>query len=304
MLTRVESEDHLSFMQQARVHLNPFTARSGTFWIARLLQNLILSQRPNVVMEFGAGYTSLFIARAMQDAAANFANEKAHLLVKCVALLEQLRTSEERIEPACPLSLRQTLLIYDFLDKGGEASCLDPTYYRASYDPRFYCLESAADDSAYVQQLRTACAEMGLASNLEISASATINCLADKLDAIARPIDMFWFDCGPYKDLFRISWNRLSEGGTMVFHRGLGSLRADIDWILDSRSSQNDISLYELVEPNKLLQNGAYILQKRRTTRLGHSTPGQPTAMTVLRSVDNFVRAEIAGAQSIFAQSS
>lgn len=302
MFLSVESDDHQRFAREVRRHFDPFTARSGTFWVARLLRDLIVSQRAQVAVEFGAGYTSLFIARALQEADALFVDEKAKLIRKCIALLERLRASGERIDSAHPLSPRLTLLIYDFLDKGGETSCLDPAYYLAPFGPRLYCFEAAPEGSPYVQRLRSACADLDLTSYLEIYPSATIAGFAEKLGAIARPVDLFWFDSGPYRELFSHSWHRLRAGGTTVFHRGLASLRAEIDWILESRRSQNDISLYEMIEPNKLIQNGAYILQKRNFESFGETRPSQPSAMAILQSIDHFVCAEIADARSIFDQ--
>jgi predicted O-methyltransferase YrrM len=297
-----EGGDTDRFARAAESYFNPFTARSGTYWTARLLSNLIVSQRVQTAVEFGAGYTSLFIARALREVDARFSDEKAALLQKCAALLDRLRATGERIDPDMSPSPQLTLQIYDFLDKGGETSCLDPIYYLERNSPRLYCFEQSPEISKYFEKLISSQYELDLWSYIDLNPSATIELYAKKLDDISGYIDLFWFDCGPYTELFRRSWRRLRAGGTMVFHRGTPKLGADIDWILKSRSDQNDISFYELIEPNKIMQNGAYILQKRIAASDRQTWSSQPSAMTILQSIDNLVRAEDASAKSIFDQ--
>jgi predicted O-methyltransferase YrrM len=290
------------FETLAAQQFDPFTARSGTQLVGRLLQDLVGTQRPEMVVEIGAGYTTLLIARALKHAAIRRDLEKDKLLAKSQELIESICRRGEQIDPDGPLPAWLTLSVYDFLGQGEEASCADPAYYLGDYRPVLLSFDEAPPESAYALRLRDALAGYDLQPFVELRFEAGVDMFAARLSHIARPIDLFWCDGGPYRAWFSAGWEWLRPGGTMVFHRGLASHKADIDWIRNSRRRDNDIDFYEVIEPNKLVQNGAYVVQKRRPSSLSAAVDTQSSAGSILKSVDALLLREGIRTVSVFEQ--
>jgi hypothetical protein len=241
----------------ARKYFNPRTWRSGTEQMAPMLYAMIRMTRPRAVVEYGSGYSTLFILQALADSVEDFTAERADLLQKT-------RTSEILHRDAATLSWKDAA-VREWFTGGDRASAVDPTYYLESYLPHLYCFENHPVEHAYVAALQGAVAEAGLGQWFSLHDGAITS--ADALPAAAKPVDLVWWDHPGFNRCFRLFWPVLNpNGGTIVFHdvaSGIGT----INWesyrqLIDRR--REDLEAVVLCQPNKLDQNSCAIV--RRTT--------------------------------------
>src|SRR4051812_43144154 len=98
---------------------DPFNPRSGTEHMAPLLYSLVRMTKPKSIVEYGSGYTTLFILAACAENVAD-AKEEARLLG------EKTRNARSSI---------------DWLKGGGKACNVDPAFYLQPFTPHVYCFE-------------------------------------------------------------------------------------------------------------------------------------------------------------------
>src|SRR5437016_1843739 len=104
------------FLRIAHDAFNPFTPFSGTEHVAWLLYSLVKQTRPKVVVEYGAGYTTLFLLAALAENASD---------VKQEAVL--LREKTRELGNLQNLDLTSSgLKIAEWFGKGANACGVDP----------------------------------------------------------------------------------------------------------------------------------------------------------------------------------
>src|SRR5262245_55998177 len=124
----------ISFLQIARNAFDPYTPHSGTEHIGPLLYSLVRMTRPEHVVEFGTGYTTLFVLQALADNVADIAAERQLLREKTLALGDLSNIKMEKDAPAGPIrhSTRDPRVI-EWFGSGGKACAVDPGFYLIPY---------------------------------------------------------------------------------------------------------------------------------------------------------------------------
>ncbi|MEX0921391.1 MAG: class I SAM-dependent methyltransferase [Rhodovibrionaceae bacterium] len=167
----------------------------GTEGVGPLLYSLIRMTRPRAALEVGIGYTSLFIARALADAAAEHAADRA--------LLADPQSRDRR----------KPLLI--------------PPYYTLPYAPKLYAIDDYSAENATARQTLEVLEAQGLRGLVELHEGDFRGCAA-QLPPAARPLDFVWFDCGgpeEYQAFFQEYWPLINPNhGLVALHFSYWSL--------------------------------------------------------------------------------
>src|SRR5262245_57552378 len=71
-----------TFINAAHEAFNPYRTSSGTESVATLLYSLARVGRFETVVEFGSGFTTLFLARAMADNHRDYVEHRAKLIAR------------------------------------------------------------------------------------------------------------------------------------------------------------------------------------------------------------------------------
>jgi hypothetical protein len=241
--------------------IDPWNARSGTAALAFLLYDLVRMTRPKCIVEYGTGYTTPFLARALIDNKSDYELEKLLLAEKCRKFLVALGQFEmgKKLSDLDPFAQKAILAWMNF---GGQASCLDPRFYLEPYDPALVCFEDLAEDHSYCDNLMELLKTLGVSQVVKMHHEAKPFEKEALVDQSAF-IDFAWNDSGLYRDFFEEFWPRLNPaGGVMIFHYGRQEYENDLTWIKARRSSENDLELVTMMETHKLVQCGCFILRK------------------------------------------
>jgi predicted O-methyltransferase YrrM len=241
----------MMFLQVATKAFNPFVPSSGTEHMAPLLYSLVRMVRPMTVVEFGSGYTTLFVLRALADNACDIEEERKLLREKSSSLLPLPANFEDLdIEVAA-----------GWFARGGKACGVDPSYYLKPYTPQLYSFEELPADHEYSRTMTQAVTDIGHTD--------LFTCIHSKFSAESAPqqVDLAWNDDHSYQEFFEVMFPRLNpNGGLFVFHNVPSDegLWNSIEWMKNERSAQKDLEVMILQEPHKLNQNGCALI--RRTT--------------------------------------
>jgi predicted O-methyltransferase YrrM len=244
-----------NFLRIAQDAFYPYSPLSGTEHMAPLLYSLVRFARPRTVVEFGSGYTTLFILAALSENAADVKEESALLRDKTAALGD-LRTLDLNSADAT---------IAEWFGKGAKACAVDPAYYLDEYSPHLYSFEEESGDHEYTQRMKDVVDALQLTSWFSHHTGKSFS--LDALPPAARPIDLTWNDARYYKEFFDACWPILNpKGGMMVFHNTVSRKYCwdAIEWMKARRALAQDIEVITLPETHKLDQSGCTIL--RRTT--------------------------------------
>src|SRR5262245_48295768 len=103
------------FLMTARAAFDPFLARSGTEHVAQLLYSIVRMVKPKSVVEFGSGYTTLFLLAALKENALDFIEESDCLRAKTDSAIAARASTES------------------WYEAGGKACGVDPGFYLDSY---------------------------------------------------------------------------------------------------------------------------------------------------------------------------
>lgn len=264
----------------ARKYFNPRTWSSGTEQMAPLLYSLIRMVRPANVVEYGSGYTTLFILEALADCVRDFAAERLDLV--------------EKAKRSCSLEPSLTTLSWndaafrDWFGSGGRASAVDPAYYLAPYTPHLYCFENHSPAHPYVVGLVNAVEEAGLSHLFSLENAKAM--APDALPDTAKPIDLVWWDYPRFDRCFRLFWPVLKpDGGLMIWHDVASAVDAS-NWEtfreLIKQSETRDMEVLVLPQPHKLDQNSCAILRRTTTYQPPFS---QSTPKAQLRNLRKFL---------------
>jgi hypothetical protein len=244
------------FIKMAREAFNPFVPSSGTEHVAQLLHSLARMIKPRSILEYGSGYTTLFLLSALAENVADFAEEAASLRAKTATAIAGRESTE------------------GWNQAGGKACGVAPGFYLGPYAPKLYCFDSG--DHAYRSKVTKAVCDLGLEEFLAYMPERQFS--VEALPAEAFPIDLAWNDDGDYGDFFNLFWPKLNpKGGLMIFHNttAVEPMWQAVNYLKEGRSFSGDLEILTLAEPHKVWQNSCTIL--RRTTNY------QPTFMTSSR---------------------
>lgn len=247
-----------SFLGIAQESFNPYALPSGTEHVAFLLYSLVRMTRPRTVVEYGSGYTTLFLLAALAENATDFEEERAGLQAKTEVLGDDPLAQLKRKNPAGQA----------WLAGGGKACAVDPGFYLEPHRPRLYAFEEHAQGGEYAQRLTSAVRRLELSDYLTYVTGAGFS--AEALPAEALPIDLAWNDDKDYQQFFESVWPRLNpDGGLMAFHNTVSVAQSwnAIQWMKARQAEAGDLETLTLCEPHKLSQNSCTILRRTSACR-------------------------------------
>jgi hypothetical protein len=242
------------FVRLVNDAFDPFLSGAGTEHIALFLYSLTRMTRPRTVVEYGSGYTTLYLLAALADNACDFREEAMLIREKTIALgdIANLTHNDPKIQ--------------SWYQAGGKAMAADPGYYLGSYRPQLFSFEEFGEGHQYTQRMRRIVSQLQLTNYFSYIIDTCFTSRAIPDDCF--PVDLAWNDHGFFKDFFGELWPLLNPaGGLMVFHNSAANsqLWEAIQWMKEQRASKGDLEVLTLVEPHKLNQNSCTIL--RRTTQ-------------------------------------
>lgn len=217
----------------------------GTENVAYLLYALTRMLRPRSVLEIGSGYTTLFLALGLADAAAE-ADADRELITR---------------EP-----------------KGARGQLLSSRAEQA-YAPMLFSLDTLTHPRTSGGQLPEALSALGLAERVTL-ATVDFRGASTTLPALCRPLDLIWFDCGAAGaagvDFLNEYWPLLDQGGLigihslrkrMAFHGGRLTCTvpsALLNELLRQASAgpRRPVDVLSLAEPHKVVQSDVALLKK------------------------------------------
>lgn len=235
----------------------------GTEHVAPLLYSLAGLLRPSSVLEVGGGYTTLFLAQALADAAAEAAQDAELLTSGCVT--ERTRLLSVRAKaPYHPV----LVVLDDLTHPKSRAGAVPETLKKLGLDQRVTLIQTGFAGASQ-QMLSTAC-----------------------------PFDLIWFDCGAAgangSQFLYEYWPLLNDnGGVLVLHSmytPLRTLETGSTPVMVPSAILNELSkrqadegrgrtfeLLSLIEPHKTAQGDLTIIRRigpLARIRGGHSTEG------------------------------
>jgi hypothetical protein len=251
------------FLQLSRQAFNPFLPSSGTENVACLLYAIARMLRPRTIVEYGSGYTTLYLLAALAENTSDAKEEGTLLRAKT----EKLTEREIVFSRASPngRDATQKRRELEWFSSGDKACGVDPGFFRQAYMPRLYSIERLSSDHDYSKRLLKTVMELDLAEFLTYLTGCEFS--PHILPAEAFPLDLAWNDDDEYITFFDTLWPHLNpSGGLMVFHNTVAVEEAwnAIATIKQKRSAHGDLEVLTLPEPHKLSQSSCTIL--RRTT--------------------------------------
>jgi hypothetical protein len=264
------------FIEAAYRAFDPYRLGSGTENVGPLMYSLVRLERYETVAEFGAGLTTLFLAKALADNQRDFVLHKRLLIAKVEqnreALTKALAHSDDDIaaNPTVRKIIGSSLKPVLFSD--GAPVAPNPLFYRESFDPRLFSWEDHVESDDYVQTLRQVLREFKLEKFVTLRSGAQIEgCLSD-IPETRRPIGMAWNDFGQRVKFFHETYKHLSpQGGIVAFHSPSdfpGDI-AEIKSELKQEILSGACEYLTLLEPHKNFQNGCFVV-RRTGERLAH----------------------------------
>ena len=245
------------FLRTARAAFNPFVPSSGTEHVALLLYSITRMLKPRNLVEYGSGYTTLFLLRALADNVLDFAEEAESLRAKTTAAMD-VRTRRDQDETSSEAWFKD----------GNKACGVYPGFYLRGYEPHLYSFEKLPPEHNYARKMMTVVDQLKL-SNLFTHITGH-KFLVDALPACAFPIDLAWNDDDSYREFFDAFWPRLNpQGGLMIFHNTVSFEESwnTIESLKHERATEGVLELLTLPEPHKMNQNSCTILRRNTEYR-------------------------------------
>lgn len=144
----------------------------GTEHIGLLIYSMIRMTRPRNILEVGMGYTTPFLAMALQD---NVVETKAD-----ISILKKRRSE-----------------ISD--DEMGRKGILNNSFFVHETTPNLHAIDNFAMNESSSNAVLKAIKDLNLESFVRIY-NADYRGSSKKIDKSCFPIDFIWFDCGNYRD--------------------------------------------------------------------------------------------------------
>lgn len=264
------------FLAVAQRYLDPYQFSSGTESTAILLYGLVKLHRPRTVLEYGSGYSTLFVLRALADNMEDVEKEHQQLIEKTnkTKILERLL----EVQRGAAADASFTKMLGAWFASAGRACAANPEFYTKPYQPRVYSLHTCAVTEQRSAAVSAAARVLGVEHLFERVATAEAR--KTSISETTWPIDLAWCARGDYREFFTEFWNCLSpSGGLMVFHDvpGQPDLYEHVQWMKEQRRLLGDLQLLILQEPHKLARNGCAILRRYSSYRpiYTYLTPGR-----------------------------
>ena len=241
------------FIKTARDAFTPFSTESGTEHVALLLYSIVRMTRPTVCIEYGSGYSTLFILAALAENDADIRMERELLRVKTSRLGDLGRFYPHANNP----------VFRDWLDQGGLACGVDPEFFQHPRGARLYSIEGHSSAHEYVTRMKRAVHQLGLDSFFSHVTGAPFS--TDTLPTEDQRIDLAWNDANNYQEFFETIWPRLNpNGGLLIFHNTMAVERhwSAVEWMRNNRKSQGDLEEVSFFENHKLNQNSCTIFRR------------------------------------------
>ena len=230
-------------------HLN--IPSMGTEMMGPLLYTLVRFTQPSRILEVGAGYTSLFLLKAIAD---NESDRRKHQRVADWLRSEMGESPDElkqRAEKEMPL---RRLEYYAEEDVSQAKLVLIDS------------LQNLGSSAELVQKEAT---KLGFDDKLEQHACDFRDC-ASELRLQEPCFDLVWYDCGyyqDYKDFIDLYWDMVNpNGGLLLLHSTLTNVtcRAVLDEFKRRQSGPefNDFEVLSLLEPHKYQQNSVTLIRR------------------------------------------
>lgn len=223
----------------------------GTERMGPLLHSLIRTTRARSILEVGMGYTTPFLAHALESNRLDFERDRKLLVTKT----------------------RRMAALGDqwFVEAPALA---DPGFFVAPFEPALNVIDDESANGTSVRRVGNVLKQLGLAQHLALWRGDFRN-LHDEFIAAGKRFDFVWFDCGgyrEYRDFLDLYWDLIDDnGGVLVLHYTLTNLSMGaILQALKLRQATeafNDYELLSLLEPDKFEQNSCTILRKTRGYR-------------------------------------
>lgn len=229
---------------------------TGTEMMAPLLYYLIRSNRAMNVLEYGTGYSTLFILKALSDNLLDFNSE-----------IKDLKAKKSSYQPAIsPEEFDEW-----FFDKS--APFYDPAYYMRGYKPKLICFEKLPPSHEYTQKLLTIVDKLKLTPFLMLIQGEPCG-QSEKIPKEYLPIDLAWNDDDSYYKFFNEYWDLLNENnGALLYHNTISATSLVVSELEKIKIKLESIKEYEwinIVEPHKLHQRSFTMIKKRPKSQSIH----------------------------------
>ncbi len=256
----------VDFAEEVQSEITPYQYLSGTEHVAPLLYSLIRMLRPETVVEFGTGYTTPFILRALKENAEDFKRHQKILKKKAIKNYSKLSDSQSRsiddLEDWWQDDITQEVY-------GQEPILPKPDYYLKSYKPHLFSFEVLPAEDKYVEKLSRHVEQMKLDRYFTLYAGARVKNYVELLPEGRKTIDFAWNDFGNKHRFFSETYDSVNaNGGIMAFHNTTNSeldFKEDLDMVLEeieTRVNKRECELMTFVEPHKFTQRSITLLKK------------------------------------------
>jgi predicted O-methyltransferase YrrM len=218
----------------------------GTERVAPILYQLVQLVRPRHVLEIGMGYTTPFIALALQELRERSRAETADLAAKTRPYLVAGRPlDDEWLESAPALAA--------------------PAYYREPFEPVFVAVDDLRSAASSASRVRDVLVETGL-DDLVTVIDGSLREARTKLPEGFAPIDLAWVDAWQGTYFFDHYWDLVNPaGGLMLVHYLLTYPEgaAVLEYIkATEQAAPGELEVVSLLEPHKLVQNSLTLVRR------------------------------------------
>lgn len=235
----------LNFLKAVEKIRDPLT---GTENMAPLLYFFVKSLRPVNLLEYGIGYSTLFLLKALEENVKSHCFERQHLASKNIPH---------------DYSFTGDCFNNFFFDK--HTAFLNPKFYIDDYKPKLVCFEKLPGDHPYCSNMINIINDLGLAEYLHLIHGNACE-ESHKIPAEFLPLDFIWNDDDSYYKFFKAYWELMnSETSYILYHSTEASTSlgfADLEKIKKALSYEDGHELLTMVEPHKLHQNSFTVIRK------------------------------------------
>lgn len=222
---------------------------TGTEIMAPILYNYIRSIRPQNVLEYGMGYSTIFILQALSDNLKSFHEEKKALINKCSSFPS----------PISPEDFNKW-----FFDKN--APFYDPSYYMKNYAPQLICFEKLPKSHRYTQTVLEVIESLNLIPFLTLIEGDA--CTESELIPKAfLPLDFIWNDDDSYYKFYKTYWKLLNNNDAYLLYHSTESTtslgNSEMEKIKLALQNEKGSEIISIIEPHKLHQRSFTIIRKK-----------------------------------------
>jgi hypothetical protein len=258
----------------------------GTESLAPLLHFLLRFIRAKNVLEGGSGYTTPFLAAALEQNRIDFLSERESLLRKTEKYVSVIKSlgkstlgSSKRRASHTDTSFGLTALYrpkasllaqrrFDWLSK--DPCWTRPHYYMQDYEPKLFCIDDLSDEKGSAPRVRDVIEKLGLAHLVEFHNADFWTCHPQRMFAGHLPLDLIWVDLHiGVKGLMALLkgeyWECLSDHGYIIIH-DMMTTRGGRLLVNQIRRQQTlrfpELEVAGFLEPHRLMQGDFVLIRK------------------------------------------